>query len=162
MKSILIILLFLIPCALFAQEVSKEAPAFTGHTASGETIKLLDYKGKVVLLDIWASWCGPCKEEFPFLIDLQNKYSDKDFSVLAVNVDENSSNMNKFISNLNKDIPFKIIYDGESKIPDLYKIDALPSSFIVDKKGIVRYFNLGFSKSDKDKFFDEIDKLLSE
>jgi thiol-disulfide isomerase/thioredoxin len=160
MKKIFILILILFPFAVFSQEVSKEAPAITGKSVSGETINLSDFKGKVVILDFWASWCGPCKLEFPYLIELYNKYSDKDFSVLAVNVDENSSNMSKFLTNFGKDVPFKIIYDGAGKFPDLYKVDALPSSFVIDKNGIVQFVHIGFTKSDKDKFVSEIEKLL--
>ncbi|MCX6166338.1 MAG: TlpA disulfide reductase family protein, partial [Ignavibacteriae bacterium] len=105
---------------------------------NGENISLSDYKGKVTLLDVWASWCKPCKEEFPFLIELYNQYSDKDFSVLAVNIDEEKENVKKFLTNLKKDVPFKIMFDPESKIPTLYNIESIPSVYILDKKGIVR------------------------
>jgi len=162
MRKLILLFFVLLPLSGFSQEVGKEAPLFTGYSASGDTIKLSDFSGKVIILDFWASWCGPCKEEFPFLIDLYNKYSEKDFSVLAVNVDENSSSMNKFLSGINKDVPFKIISDRKSKIPELYNLDAMPSSFVIDKKGVVRYAHTGFTKSDKEKFINEIEKILNE
>ena len=71
----------------FAQEIGKPAPNIIGRTAEGEVIKLSDYKGKVVLLDFWASWCGPCKKEFPFLVSLHDKLDEKNFSVIGINVD---------------------------------------------------------------------------
>ena len=162
MRKLILLFFILLPLAGFSQEVSKDAPLFTGYSETGDTIKLLDLRGKVIILDFWASWCGPCKHEFPFLIDLYNKYSEKDFSVLAVNVDENSSSMNKFLSGIGKDVPFKIISDRKSKIPELYNLDAMPSSFFIDKKGVIRFAHTGFTDSDKDKFIKEIEKLLNE
>lgn len=162
MKKLFLIILILFPSVIFSQIISREAPGFSGYSASGEQINLSDYKGKILILDFWASWCGPCKQEFPFLIDLYNKYSDKNFSVLAVNLDENSSSMEKFIANQGKDVPFKIISDTKGKFAELYKVEAMPSSFVIDKNGIVRYAHIGFTSSDKDKFTGEIEKLLNE
>lgn len=163
MKNIFLILITVIfPIIASSQEVGKAAVNFSGKTLNDESIELSDYKGKVTLLDVWASWCKPCKEEFPFLIELYNQYSDKDFSIFAVNIDEEKGNAKKFLANLNKDVPFKIMYDPESKVPTLYKIDAIPSVYILDKKGIVRYYHLGFMESEKEKYKKEIETLLNE
>ena len=161
-KTFLTLIFLIIPLILSSQEIGKEAPGFSGKTLEGENISLSDYKGKVTLIDVWASWCKPCKEGFPFLIELYNQYSDKDFSVLAVNIDEEKDNAKKFLTSLNKDVPFKIMFDPEAKIPTLYKIEAIPTTYILDKKGIVRYFHLGFMGSEKEKYKSEIETLLNE
>lgn len=162
MKKIFLILLMVIPIFTFSQEIGKELKGFSGKTLSGESINLSDYKGKVTLLDVWASWCKPCKEEFPFLIELFEKYSDKDFTILAVNIDEEKENANKFLNSMNKEVPFKILFDPEAKIPTLYKIEAIPTTYILDKNGIVRYIHIGFMSSDKEKYKSEIETLLNE
>jgi thiol-disulfide isomerase/thioredoxin len=162
LKFIVNIILFIfIPLSIFSQEIGKDAPDFTGYSASGDTIKLSDYKGKVLVLDFWASWCKPCKEEFPFLIELYNKYPNKDFSVLTVNLDDESSKIIKFLSHVSDEVPFKIVFDKESKLPTLYNVDAMPSSFIIDKKGVIRYLNIGFKSDDKSKITNEIEKYLN-
>jgi thiol-disulfide isomerase/thioredoxin len=161
-KIFLILVLIAIPVFTFSQEIGKAPAGFSGKTLSGDNISLSDYIGKVTLLDVWASWCKPCKEEFPYLIELYNQYSDKDFSVLAVNIDEEKENAKKFLTNLNKDVSFKIMFDPDSKVPTLYKIEAIPTTYILDKKGILRYIHIGFMSSDKDKYKNEIETLLNE
>lgn len=163
MKKIFFVIIYLaIPLMLLSQEIGKELPGFSGKTLNGENLSLSDYKDKVILVDVWASWCGPCKQEFPFLIELYDKYSDKDFSILTVNIDEEKENVKKFISHLKKDVPFKIIFDPEGKIPTKFNIDAIPTVYILDKKGVVRYSHLGFMDSEKDKYKSEIETLLNE
>jgi peroxiredoxin len=159
-KLFLIIFTAIIPFIAYSQEIGKDAIAFSGKTTTSETISLSDYKGKVTVLDFWASWCKPCKEEFPFLIELYEQYSEKDFSVLTVNLDTEFDNFKKFIKKLNKDVPFKIILDPDSKIPTLYNIESIPSVFILDKKGVIRYIHIGFTSSEKDNFKKEIESLL--
>lgn len=163
MKTILIFITILfIADSAYTQNIGKTAPLFTGKSIEGDTIKLLDYREKVTLLDFWASWCKPCKEEFPFLIELYNEYSEKGFSVLAVNLDNESGNQKKFIDNLGKEIPFKIIHDNDSKIPVLYNIDAMPSVFLIDKNGVIRSVHVGFKSKDKNIYRNEIEKILNE
>ena len=146
----------------YSQEIGKPAPDFSGISVKGDTVKLSDYSNKVLIIDFWASWCKPCREEFPFLIDLYNKYSEKNFSVLAINLDDEISKIDKFTNDIDMKPPFKILFDKSSKIPVLYNVDAMPSSFIIDKKGIVRDINIGFKSSDKEKFIQEIEKYINE
>ena len=161
-KLILTFVVLIIPYILNAQEIGKEPQAFSGKTASGEKVNLSDYKGKVTIIDFWASWCKPCKEGFPFLVELYDNYSEKGFEVLGVNLDEEVANMNMFLKKMDKNIKFKIISDPDSKIGNLYNVEAIPSTFILDKKGVVRYMHLGFSGEEKDKFKKEIESLLNE
>jgi thiol-disulfide isomerase/thioredoxin len=159
---ILSIIIFLTPVFLFSQEIGKEARQFSGKTENGDKINLSDYKGKILVLDFWASWCKPCKEEFPYLIELYNQYSDKNFSILGVNIDKDIANLRKFLLEINKDVPYKIILDPEAKIPSDYNLDSMPSVFIIDKNGVVKYIHIGFLSGDKEKYKKEIETLLSE
>ena len=161
-KILLIIFVLLIPFFSSAQELGKEAKNFSGNSLNGEKINLSDYNGKIILLDFWASWCKPCKEEFPFLIELFEQNSNNNFIVLAVNIDTDIENLKKFVNNLNKDVSFKIIFDPDSKIPAIYNIDSMPSVIVIDKKGVIRYIHIGFINSDKEKYKKEIETLLNE
>jgi len=161
-KILLLSLFILLPCIIFAQDIGKEPPAFSGKTLKGETINLSDYKGKVLVVDFWASWCRPCKEGYPFLIELYNDYSEKGFTVLGINLDEDANNMKKFIDKLGNEVKFSNISDSESKIGNLYNVEAIPTTLIIDKKGVLRYKTVGFSGDEKSKFKSEIEKLLSE
>jgi len=161
-KIILTLALIILPFLLNAQDIGKEAPEFTGKTTDGEKISLTDYRGKVLVVDFWASWCRPCKEGFPFLIELYGEYSDKGFSVLGVNLDEDVNNMKNFIKKLGKEVKFANITDPESKIGNQYNVEAIPTTLVIDKKGILRYMHVGFSESEKSKFKTEIETLLNE
>jgi peroxiredoxin len=161
-KIFLIVMLLAIPLFVKSQEVGKEAPGFSGKTISGDNISLSDFKGKVTLIDVWASWCGPCKQEFPFLLELYDKYSDKDFTILAITIDEEKSNAEKFLKSLKKEVKFNIMFDPEAKVATQYDVNAIPSVYILDKKGVIRYYHLGFMDSEKEKYIKEIETLLSE
>lgn len=162
-KVVLTLLVSVIALATsFSKEKTASAPDFKGITPSGEVIKLSDYKGKVVLLDFWASWCTPCREEFPFLIDLYNENKGKDFIVLAINLDEQLADMKKFISKLGTKVPFPVIVDKEGKIPAIYNVEAMPTSIFIDKRGVMRYRHRGFTESHKQRYIKELKILLSE
>lgn len=164
MKKI-ILTLFLSVIALttcFSKERNTLAPNFKGITSKGDAIKLSDFKGKVILLDFWASWCRPCQKEFPFLIDLYNENKEKDFIILTINLDEQIVNMNKFLSKLEREVPFTIIVDKDGKIPLIYEVEAMPTTIFIDKKGVIRYRHTGFKESHKLKYKNELNNLLTE
>lgn len=154
---------FLVVFAGAGDKVGAPAPAFTGKTADGHVISLADYEGKVVLLDFWASWCGPCKEEMPFLVHLQRQYASKGLMVIAVNIDDDVANMKAFLSSLPGARPqFPIIWDQQKLIPQRYEIGAMPTSVLIDKKGIVQYWHNGFRTSKREQFRKEIALLVNE
>jgi thiol-disulfide isomerase/thioredoxin len=142
------------------------APDFSATDTQGRELSLSDYRGKVVLLDFWASWCAPCKEEFPFLVEFYQEYYKEDFIVLAVNIDNEQKNMERFIREIYAKTytshKFPIIFDKDKKIPPLYNLEAMPSSIFIDKKGIVRYVHTGFNDSRKKEFRKELADLLHE
>lgn len=162
-KIILALLLSLMAATTsFAKEKNTLAPNFKGITTTGDAIKLSDYKGNVVVLDFWASWCAPCQKEFPFLIDLYNKNQKEDFVVIAVNLDEELANMKKFLAKLDTKVPFPIILDQDGKIPPKYDVDAMPTTLFIDKKGVIRYRHTGFKESHKRRYVNELNELLAE
>lgn len=140
----------------------KEAPGFTAKDINGKKINLSDFRGKVVLLDFWASWCVPCREEFPFLIKFYRENQREDFIVLAVNIDDKVENMHEFVDKYFANHVFPIIHDSEKAIPPLYELEAMPTTIFIDKNGIIRYTHTGFNDSRKKEFKEELGLLLHE
>ncbi len=123
--------------------IGKIAKNFSAITLKGEKIELSKLRGKVILLDFWASWCKPCVQEMPFMKDLYKEFKGKKFLFIGLNVDEKKEDAEKFIKE--NGIEWKQIWLGEEKnknILNLYQVKALPSTFLIDKKGILRNVNL--------------------
>lgn len=138
------------------------APDFKGKTSEGKEIKLSDYLGKVVLIDFWASWCPPCREEMPELIKFYKTHKDPEFELIAVNIDNESENMQRFLDKLNPKPGFPIIVDNKQEIPSLFNIEAMPTTIFIDKKGKVRFRHDGFKATYINDFNDELTQLLKE
>lgn len=136
----------------------KRAPAFTLKTLDGKTVSLSDYKGKAVLLNFWATWCGPCKLEMPWLIDLQKKYAAQGFTVLGISEDDGApKNVADFAANMGVNYP--VLMDND-KISDSYGgVDYLPTSYYIGRDGKV-VLEVGgiISQSDIDA---DIQKILA-
>jgi thiol-disulfide isomerase/thioredoxin len=164
MKKILcIIAVFLALQFLTAADLTgQKAALFSANDLNGQQINLADYRGKIVLLDFWASWCGPCKQEFPFLVNLYEKHKKDDFIVLAVNIDNEKKNMLHFLLKNDGIKSFPVIFDPDKKIPPLYDLQAMPTSLFIDKKGIIRFVHSGFNNSSKKIFHEELTTLLNE
>ncbi len=141
---------------------SSPIPDFTGKTSSEKEIKLSDYRGKVVLLDFWASWCPPCREEMPDLIKFYRKHKSPEFELIAVNIDNDTENMNHFLEKLFPRPDFPIIVDNNQKIPALFNIEAMPTSIFIDKKGTIRFRHDGFKESYLEDYNSELTQLLKE
>lgn len=139
-----------------------QAPGFAAKTREGEEVKLSDYRGKVVLLDFWASWCGPCREEMPFLVDFFRDNRKSDLQVIAVNIDDKAENMNGFLSRSYIPPGFLILADPEKHVPALYDLKAMPTTLFIDKKGVVRFRHTGFKASQRERLQAELEELLNE
>ena len=137
----------------------KAAPDFTLKDANGASVKLSDYKGKVVLLDFWATWCGPCKIEIPWFIEFEQTYKDKGFAVVGVSMDEDGWSVVKPYIQERK-VNYRVLL-GTEMLSQLYGgLDALPSTFLIDRTGRIASVHIGLS-SGKDGFVNEIDSLLA-
>lgn len=116
-------------------------------------------KDKVVLVDFWASWCGPCGESFPAMEELQKKYGSQGFIIVAVNVDEKKADMDDFLKQ--HQASFIIVRDGKQKLVDKAGIATMPSSFLIDQQGKVVFAHSGFHGSETKKQYEhEIESLL--
>jgi thiol-disulfide isomerase/thioredoxin len=142
----------------FALDAGQAAPEISLKDLSGKPVKLSDLKGKVVLVDFWASWCAPCRESFPVLDKLNKAYKEKGFVVLGINIDNDPAAAQKFL----KDLPvsFTVANDQGKAVAKAYAPPTMPSSYLIDKQGKVHVVHAGFKASDAQKLEAEIKQLL--
>jgi len=136
------------------------APNFTLKSRSGKNIKLSELRGQVVLVNFWASWCGPCRQEMPVLEKLYKKYRALGFVVLGINVDDDPAQAESLLKMIN--VSFPILFDSDKKISEKYKITAMPSSFFVDRDGKLRSEHKGYLPEYDLLYKNEIKKLIRE
>jgi len=137
------------------------ALAATGSSgATLETLDLSSYKGKVVLVDFWASWCAPCKESFPWMRQVLKRYADRGLVVVAINLDRDRSLADQFLDSQRPGFP--IVFDPDAKLAEAFKVAGMPASFYVDRHGKVRFTHIGFRSNERDAAERELESLLSE
>lgn len=161
MRFLVLLSVFLVSQLSFAAKtVDGPAPDFTLKSTDGSNLRLSEQKGQVVLINFWASWCGPCRQEMPLLDEIQQKYSKLGFTVLGVNVDKDPAKADKIL----KDIPvsFPVLYDSEGMVSKLFDVNAMPTTVIVDRDGSMRFLHLGFKPGYEDIYVDHIKTLIRE
>lgn len=153
-------LLFIVQNAQ-ALKVGEQAPACPmRESKGGASIDLNKFRGKVVYLDYWASWCGPCLESMPFMDQLSKELSAKGLEVVPVNVDEVPEDASAFLKA--HPISMAVVSDSTGECPSKYDVQVMPSSFLIDKKGVIRHVHKGFHSGDKSEIRSLVEKLLSE
>lgn len=138
------------------------APAFTLKDLDGKTRKLSDYKGQVVLVNFWATWCPPCRREMPSLERLYQKLKGEPFAIFAADQRESFDLVFAFTGELNPTPTFPILLDEQTKISALWHVQGLPTSFIVDKQGRIAYRAIGGREFDHAEIEATIRKLIHE
>jgi cytochrome c biogenesis protein CcmG/thiol:disulfide interchange protein DsbE len=149
------------PKAKFVTEVSdrKQAPDFALKDSDGRTAHLSDYRGKVVVLDFWATWCGPCRIEIPWFTDFERRNQSRGFEVLGVAMDDDGwSAVKPFLKELN--VNYRVVL-GDDKTADQYGgVDALPTTFLIDRDGRIASAHVGLTG--RKEFEDAIEQLLQD
>lgn len=151
-----------------AEKERKSAPDFALKDANGATVHLSDYRGKVVLLDFWATWCGPCKIEIPWFMEFEQQFKDRGFAVLGVSMDEGGwDDVKPYLDE--RKINYRVLLGNESVATNYTKaaqdlgrdggVDSLPTTFLIDRAGRVAVVHIGLEKG-KNEIRDEIDSLL--
>lgn len=162
LKKIFAMALILAAANLNAAFVNDPAPDFTLNNLEGKPVSLTDFKGRVVLINFWASWCPPCKKEFPELHALAQEMAGKPFSLVAINLDKSQNRVEKFLEKFQPvSKTMTILLDPDQKTVAAYVARSMPSSFIIDASGTIRYVHFGFSDQDPPKWRKEINDLLS-
>jgi len=136
---------------------AEPAPQFTLPTDSGYIV-LSDLHGKVVYLDFWASWCVPCKKSFPWFNEMQERYKKLGLVIVAVNMDQEREDVEKFLDKYPAD--FLIAYDPNGEVATKYNVVGMPSSYLIDRNGELSLAHLGFREKDKETLQSAIEKLL--
>jgi cytochrome c biogenesis protein CcmG/thiol:disulfide interchange protein DsbE len=113
----------------------------------GRSVSLADYRGQVVYLDFWASWCAPCRESFPFMNELQRELAGKGLQILAVSVDKTPDDARRFLARY--PAQFTVALDAAAACPAAFQLQGMPSSYIIDKGGAVRAIHAGFRNRDR-------------
>lgn len=141
-------------------EASGPAPAFTLSTLSGQQEALSQYKGQVVMVNFWATWCGPCQQEMPLLDQMYKKYKPAGFTLIGVNVDKQEPAVKELLAR--KPVSFPILLDPANQVSKEYHVDEMPSSIIIDRKGEIRYIHRGYKPGDENEYQDRIRQLIRE
>ena len=141
--------------------VGHVAPEIVVDRVSGGDLALSSLRGKVVLLDVWASWCGPCKQELPMLDAIAGRLRKRGVEVLAVSVDQERENVDKFLGSRGK-WNLTVAHDPKGAIADTFQPEKMPTSYVIDRAGVIRYVNSGFEPSDAREIERRLVDLASE
>lgn len=144
----------------FAAQASDAAPDFTLKSTGGSNLRLSEHRGEVVLLNFWASWCGPCRQEMPLLNALQERYSKLGFSVLGVNVDKDSALANKLLNDI--PVSFPVLLDNTGSVSASYNVASMPTTVIIDRDGNMRYLHKGYKPGYELDYEQQIKELIRE
>jgi thiol-disulfide isomerase/thioredoxin len=136
------------------------APACSAHLLDGgRPVSLADYRGKVVYLDFWASWCAPCRESFPFMNELQGDLGDKGLQILGISVDKTADEAHRFLAHY--PAKFTTALDTAAACPSAFRLEGMPSSYIIDRTGVVRAVHIGFHDSDRSEIRSKVLEILN-
>ena len=160
-RIILLTLVFILTStAGWAASISGPAPNFTLKNLEGKNVKLSELSGNVVLINFWASWCGPCIQEMPLLNAIHQKYEPLGFTVLGVNVEEDSAKAKAFLAERGVDFP--ILLDNKNQVSKLYDVIAMPTTVVVDRDGNMRFLHQGYKAGDEKEYRKMVKKLVRE
>ncbi|MBU1309779.1 MAG: TlpA family protein disulfide reductase [Gammaproteobacteria bacterium] len=145
---------------LASNQLWATAPDFTLKALDGSNLRLAEQKGDIMLINFWASWCGPCIQEMPALDKLAQKYQPLGVQVWGVNVESDSSAAKNYLSKVQ--VAFPILFDLDNSVSKAYQVDAMPTTVILDKDGKVRAVHRGYQPGYEKKYENDIKQLLRE
>ena len=151
-------MLFVAPFAIPAIAPAAAAPDFTLRTMSGPNMRLAEQRGRVVMVNFWATWCGPCRQEMPQLDRLYQKYKASGFVLLGVNVDDDTRKAADVAGKLG--VSFPVLLDTDKAVSKLYDLSTMPSTVLIDRDGKVRYVHRGYLTGYEDNYDKQIRELL--
>jgi len=152
--------LVLLAGTAFAADAGGPAPSFTLAALTGQQAALSQYKGQVVMVNFWATWCGPCQQEMPLLDQMYKKYKPAGFTLIGVNVDKEAPPVRELMAR--KPVSFPVLLDPANQVSKAYHVDEMPSSVLIDRKGEIRYIHRGYRPGDENEYQDRIRQLIRE
>jgi thiol-disulfide isomerase/thioredoxin len=159
LRGLLLAALVSVP-ALAVAPPAGPAPVFKLESMAGKSVALDQYKGQVVMINFWASWCGPCRTEMPILEKLHAKYKAMGFTMIGVNVEPDSQLAVNWLKST--PVTFPILFDTKSEVSKLYQVTGMPSTVIIDRKGNMRWLHRGYKAGDENEYLDQIRALVRE
>lgn len=158
----LLLLIFTVAAAAvtLGAATKRDAPDFTLPSRGGKSVTLSSLKGQVVMINFWATWCGPCRQEMPLLEEIYSRYNRMGFTLLGVNVEEDSRGADAFLKET--PVSFPVLFDSENEVSKLYDVIAMPSTVILDREGTVRYLHKGYKPGYENEYLSQIRTLLKE
>jgi peroxiredoxin len=149
-----------VACGAQATPAGRSAPDFTLRSAEGPNVRLQESRGRVVMVNFWATWCGPCRQEMPHLNRLYGRYRDAGFTLFGVNIDEDPAKAIGLANRLG--LQFPVLLDSEKKVSRLYDLSTMPSTVLIDRDGRVRHVHLGYRDGVEVTYETQIRELLKE
>ncbi len=159
-KIALLLTALLIANQTYALPANKKAPDFTLKSFSGENIRLAEQRGKILLVNFWATWCTPCRQEIPKLNNLHKKYSRLGASVWGINIDKNLTQAKSMANQLH--IIYPVLHDSDQAVSKSYDLSAMPYTLLIDRNGVIKNIYYGYVSGYEDKYDADIRKLLRE
>lgn len=156
----LFVLACLMPWPAKAAVDESTAPDFTLESLAGEHVRLEELRGQVVLINFWASWCGPCRQEMPVLDRLHQRYQSTGFTVLGINVEGEVAPAKSIVDKTA--VTFPVLIDAGQSVSKLYDLKAMPSTVVVDRDGKVRFVHRGYKPGDEEKYVEVVKSLILE
>ena len=147
-------------CAAASAQAPVPAPDFSLAARGGGTVQLSSLKGQVVMINFWATWCGPCRQEMPLLDQLHAKYEPLGFTLLGVNVEPDSAAATAWLKGM--PVTFPILFDTNNAVAEQFGVMGMPSSVFVDREGRVRYVHRGYKPGDEAEYAEMIRSLVKE
>jgi len=136
------------------------APDFVLKSLTGSNLRLSEYRGEVVMINFWATWCGRCRTEMPLLDEMYDRYRKVGFTLLGVNIDDDRRRAAEMAQSLG--LKFPVLFDESKKVSRMYDVDDMPVTLLIDRGGVVRYVNNGFPPGSEEAYVDKIRTLLRE
>ena len=155
-----LLLASIITTAVIADDARGPAPNFSLQNRQGQSVSLQELKGEVVMINFWASWCAPCREEMPLLNTMYEKYKPLGFTLLGVNVEEDSEPAKALLKEIA--VNFPILFDNKNEVSKMYNLVAMPSSVFVDRNGNIRYVHAGYKAGDEAEYHKYVRSLIRE
>ncbi len=138
----------------------RAAPDFALKSSTGENLRLSEFRGDVVMINFWATWCGPCRQEMPLLDELYTRYERVGFNLLGINIDDDSRRAMQMIEELG--VTFPVLFDSRKEVSKLYEVEAMPVTVLIDREGNVRHVHHGYKPGYEDAYLDQVRSLLRE
>ena len=149
-----------LPALIYASLLSVGAANASPSVGASPAVDIQDFRGRVVYLDFWASWCAPCRQSFPWMQAMKNAYESRGLTVLAVNLDRDRGDADRFLAQFHPS--FDVRFDPQGKVAEHFKVQGMPTGLVVDRHGVVRFTHIGFRPVDEAAYENQLREILAE